>query len=501
MSPGPDLPSIHDFYSTLNWLPTVNGESGYTPPVYSDLVAATQPNNLLSDQTLAALQGMGVRWLVWHLHDESMPLDLAQWQKLQPQLDNSKFLKLAYSDANDRVYELLADPWMSKLGNMLPTNSGLVVSDLRRQQPLLTELTETILQNGKHPLYGNDRAGYRFLQPPPLGQPVPYGLFASTEDPTPYGFSPDEVIWNNQWLKLYKRKANLLDSYDVNHDPTLMSFSHIQNRLSLRLEVEGVRFQDKQFLGSGQRLIGKGQLELTFSSLVAQTITLGLPDGTEQKLNLTPGLNIWRSGPLTPSESHRDNLINDTTLKIDPNSGQDLYLNRVDLVTWTDSNTTGLTNNAKIALLNTTTQQQGQTFVSSFTVYAPGDASTHYNFTLDIYKRPWGSANSGHFGNWTVALTGQNHAQLVQFRFDPTTRQTSVTVDQKPADIGAQPLDTRDGPYSAYISLWQLGSKDATQVGVSHLYDFSLNSGIISEVALLPEREVVLVPPLVVAKP
>jgi hypothetical protein len=265
--------------------------------------------------------------------------------------------------------------------------------------------------------------------------------------------------------------------------------------------VEGVRFQDKQFLGSGQRLIGKGQLELTFSSLVAQTITLGLPDGTEQKLNLTPGLNIWRSGPLTPSESHRDNLINDTTLKIDPNSGQDLYLNRVDLVTWNDANTTGLTNNAKIALLNTSTQQQGQIFISSFTVYAPGDASTHYNFTLDIYKRPWGSANSGHFGNWTVALTGQNRAQLVQFRFDPTTRQTSVTVDQKPADIGAQPLDTRDGPYSAYISLWQLNPKDATLVGVSHLYDFSLNSGVISEVALLPEREAVLVPPLTAAKP
>ena len=59
MAAGPDLPSIHNFYSTLNWQPTVNGEGSYTPPVYFDLVAATQPDRLLSGQTLAALQGIG----------------------------------------------------------------------------------------------------------------------------------------------------------------------------------------------------------------------------------------------------------------------------------------------------------------------------------------------------------------------------------------------------------------------------------------------------------
>ena len=496
MAAGPDLPSIHNFYSTLNWQPTVNGEAGYTPPVYSDLVAATQPDRLLSSQTLAALQGMGVRWLVWHLNDESMPLDSAQWQKLQPQLDNSPLLKLAYNSPTDRVYELAPDPWMTRLSQMLPAHEGLYISDFRRQQPLLTELTETILERNQHPLYGNDRAGYRFLPPAPTGLPVAYGLFAANEDPSLYGFSPDEVVWSNTWLKLYKRQANLLAAYDIVRDPVLAGYNQVKNELQIRLEVEGVRLGENQLLGNGQRLLGNGQLELTFGSLAAQTITLMLPDGSKQPLDLAPGLTTWRSQPLPPSSNKRGTIVKDTVIKIEPNPTQSLYLNRVASLEWQPGNPTGVTSQPNAALLQTATHQEGNVFVSSFVVYAPGDSNTHYNFTLDVYKRPWGSANSGHFGNWTVALTGQKQPQTVEFRFDPTTHQTSVSIAAQPANIGAQPLDTRDGPYSTYISLWQLNGQNATQIGVARLYDFTLDNGKINETDILAGRELVFVPPL-----
>lgn len=502
MAQGPDLPSIHDFYSSLNWQPTVNGESGYTPPVYSDLYAATQPDRLLSTQTLATLQGMGIRWLVWHLHDESMPLDPTQWQKLQPQLDSSKYLKLAYSTPTDRVYELAPDPWMTKLSNLLPTGAGLYISDFRRQQPMLTELTETILQRDGHALYGNDRAGYRFLKPPTTGQPLLYGLFAANEDPSPYGFKTAEVAWSNDWLKLYKRKEDLLASYDVAHDPILAPYNQVKDELQLRQEVEGIRFADHVFIGGGRRLLGKVQLIITFSSPAAQTITLVQPDGTKQPLNLAPGLTTWRSGPLSIEVAKFSDPVPNEVVKIEPNSGQALYLNRVDVAVWQPTNPTATLSNSRAAILQTSSGQEGQQFVSRFEVYAPNLDQinpTHYNFTLDIYKRPWGSGSSGHFGDWTVALSGQNQPQTVEFRFDPVSRQTSVTVAGKPADVGSQPLDVRDGPYSAYISLWQLDNQKtnaASQWGVSHLYDFSLNSGQISEVAILPEREFIFVPPL-----
>ena len=87
----------------------------------------------------------------------------------------------------------------------------------------------------------------------------------------------------------------------------------------------------------------------------------------------------------------------------------------------------------------------------------------------------------------------------MEFRFDPTTRQTNVSVGGQNANIGAQPLDTRDNPYSAYVSLNQLdnqNSAQATQFGVAHLYDFSLDKGKVNEVSILAGRELVFVPPL-----
>lgn len=496
MAAGPDLPSIHDFYSTLNWQPLVNGESGYTPPVYGDLYAATQPDRLLSSQTLATLQGMGVRWLVFRLHDESMPLDPAQWQKLQPQLDSSKFLKLAYSDSDSRVYELTSDAWMNKISQLVPANSGLIVSDIRNEQPMLTELTETILQRDGHPLYGYDRAGYRFLNNPPTGLPITYGLFAADEDPSPYGFSPDEVIWSNQWLKLYHRKENLLASFDLQRDPNLARFHKIDGEELISTEIEGVRFNEILYLSNGQRLLNQAQGIFHFDTNAAQTISIVVSDSvkaTPVQVNLAAGETTWRSGPVD----------NTTIFDIKVNGGNPVYLNHMDEVAWQPTNPPSQTvTNSQVAILQSSSKQQGQDFVSDFTVYAPNlskSGTTHYNFTLDVYKRPWGTATSGHFGDWTVALTGQDKLQLVEFRFDPTSHKTEVMVNNQNADIGAQPIDTRDGPYTAYISLWQLGatnSDPAIQMGVARLYDFTLDSGKISEVNISGERQLVFLPPL-----
>ena len=491
MVSGPDFPSYPRFYSTLNWQPTVNGETGYTPPVYGDLYAATQPDRLLSSQTIAMLQGMGVRWLVWHLNDESMPLDPAQWQELQPKLDSSKFLKLAYSNATDRVYELVPDEWMVSLSNLMPKGAGLIVSDVRREQPMLMELTETILQRNEHSLYGSGRAGYRFLNDPPTGQPISYGLFASDENPALYGFNSNEVIWHNDWLKLYKRNDNIIASYDLSHNSKLSSYNQVKGNLTLQVGENSVKFNGQE-VGSGQGSAGKAQLELTFGALSDQSVNLTLPDGSQQKLDLKAGLTTWRSA----------DLASGSNLKIEAQSGQILYLNRADLVS--SSNQTGVTgSNSAVAIISNSSHQDGNNFVSDFQVLAPvvenAKTPVRYNFTLDVYKRPWGSANSGHFGTWTVALTGSGQPQNVEFRSDPTNHQTTVTVDGKKADIGSQPLDTREGPYTAYISLWQLNPQDpkaATQLGVAPLYDFSLNTGQLSEINLLPERELVFAPPL-----
>ncbi len=200
-------PSIRSYYSTFNWQPYVNGIAAYIPPVERDI--ATLTNEFPSERSLEVFQGMGVRWLVYHLEDENTPLTLADWQKIEARLAKILQVKLV-KDPKDKikVYELAADRWMTQVYAGLPSGAGVIVSDYRRNQPTLTELVQTFLRRDGHPLYGFDRAGYRFLTAPPTGQPVSAGLFAADEDPAGYGFSQADLSWSGHGLKFYRRQES-----------------------------------------------------------------------------------------------------------------------------------------------------------------------------------------------------------------------------------------------------------------------------------------------------
>ncbi len=480
-------PSIRNYYSTFHWQPIIGGVSGYQPPVELDL--ANLINQFPSNESLTAFQGIGVRWLVYHLNDENTPLAPTDWQKIEARLAKTPEVRLVKDFPKDqiKVYELTANPWMRQAYAGLSAGADVIVSDYRRIQPTLVELFETMLRRDGHTLYGNDRAGYRFLNSPPTGKPVSAGLFVADEDPTLYGFSPGEVSWSGYGLKFYRRTEKLVAAYDVARDPQLASLARLTGPLEITVEKDQLKFNGSGY-GLGLSLDGDGRLNLLLGSFEAQTIKL---NGTA--LPLPGGLALWRSEKLSPGQK----------IRLEPASGQALYLNRAELVAFDPTRPVGLSEASGAVLLKAASTQNGNHLLSNFTVWTPPLSDKepgNYVMTLDIYRRPWGTHPSGHFGTYSIALSGQARPRAIEFDFDPTTRKASARLDGAGVDVGAETFKAAgDGDWAVFITLRRnspSNPKDFPLVGLTRLYEFSLDKNELREIKLLPERQLVLLPPL-----
>lgn len=492
LPPAPDPvnpPSIRDYYSTFNWQPLVNGVSGYLPPVMLDI--ARLSSEFPSKDSLAALQGIGVRWLVYHLNDENTPLPPAEWQKIEARLAKTPEVRLAKDFPKDqiKVYELAPNPWIRQAYAGLPAGAGVIVSDYRANQPTLVELFEAMLRRDGHALYGSDRAGYRFLNAPPPGRPVSAGLFAADEDPALYGFSPSEASWTGNGLTFYRRKETLAAAYDLARaaDPNLAAFHRVRSGFDIGLEKDQLRFNNASF-GNGAAVEGDLRLTLYLSNLEPQAIKLN-----GATVQLPGGMAVWRSEKLLPGQK----------IRLEPASGQTLYLDRAELVAFDPATPGGVSLLPGAVVLKADNVQNGTHILSNFTVWTPPISDKepgNYIMTLDIYRRPYGTHPSGHFGTYSIALDGQPRPRQVEFDFDPIARQATAKLDGAGTGVGAETFKAAgNGDWDVFVTIRRnslANPKDFPLVGLTRLYNFSLDNDKLSGLNLLGERQLVLLPPL-----
>jgi hypothetical protein len=235
-------------------------------------------------------------------------------------------------------------------------------------------------------------------------------------------------------------------------------------------------------------------LSLSLGSLEAQTIRLTAPNRPETTLRLSGGLNLWQSAKLKPGDK----------IRLEPEQGKSLYLTRAELLPATADSKEILTpvNSNNPALMDTRSRWENGKFVTTFNILTPAlpsGTNGDYTFTLDIYRRPWGTHPNGHFGNYSVALQGSNRAHVVEFSFDPLSRQTTVNMDGSKADVGFELFKPGEGEWAVFIALWRPNAATPgadTQMGVARLYEFSLTENKLTEMNFLPERILVFQPPL-----
>jgi hypothetical protein len=98
--------SIYMVYSTLHWKPLVNGYAGIEPRAYVQLRELLRA--FPSEPSLAALRGVGTRWIVVHRKGYGPN----QWERLQAGMPEALASSLREAEVlgNDVVYELLPSP-------------------------------------------------------------------------------------------------------------------------------------------------------------------------------------------------------------------------------------------------------------------------------------------------------------------------------------------------------------------------------------------------------
>ncbi|MGA7669463.1 MAG: hypothetical protein WBW04_03525 [Nitrolancea sp.] len=184
-----------NFWSTFHWNPVVNGYSGIAPPVY--YIFRDEMKSFPSKRTIALLQGIGVRNVVYHADPSVDPTS----DPFLVAAGGSVELTQAVGGP-DYVFELAPDPWIWNLVSSVPDGKAVTLPNADADAATFGMLA-AILQRQGHPVYGNGNIDYWNLPSAPSS--VCYAVMLSGATGTPPGFENAVKIESNKWLLLYKR--------------------------------------------------------------------------------------------------------------------------------------------------------------------------------------------------------------------------------------------------------------------------------------------------------
>ncbi len=186
-----------NFWSTFHWNPVVNGYSGIAPPVY--YIFRDEVKSFPSPHTIALLQGIGVRNVVYHSDPSVNPA-------------NDPFLTAAKSapeltqvvGAPDYVFQLAPDPWMWQLVAAVPDGKGVTLPEVNLDKATFG-MVAAILQRQGHTVFGQGSIDYWTLPSAPSS--VCYAVTLQASNELPSGYSAEDKVESDGWLNLYRKSS------------------------------------------------------------------------------------------------------------------------------------------------------------------------------------------------------------------------------------------------------------------------------------------------------
>ncbi len=186
-----------NFWSIFHWNPVVNGYSGIAPPVY--YIFRDEMKSFPSPRTIALLQGIGVRNVVYHADPA---IDPASDPFLTAAKQSTELTQMV--GAPDYVFELAPNPWMWDLVAAVPHGKSVTLPDADTDKSTFGMLA-AILQRQGHTVYGTGSIDYWSLPAPPSS--VCYAVVPSNASGLPSGFEGGDKIETDGWLTLYRRPS------------------------------------------------------------------------------------------------------------------------------------------------------------------------------------------------------------------------------------------------------------------------------------------------------
>lgn len=184
-----------NYWSTFHWNPLVNGYSGITPPAY--YVFRQWMREFPSPETIALLQGIGVRTVVYHADPSRPPSEDPLLQRIAayPQL-------MQVVGGPNYVFTLEPNPWLWELVAAVPDGAPVDLPALE-QEPATFGMLAAILQRTRHRVYGRGQLDYWRLPAAPSS--VCYAVLPRDVDPADLGYPGARAVAIRGWLALYER--------------------------------------------------------------------------------------------------------------------------------------------------------------------------------------------------------------------------------------------------------------------------------------------------------
>jgi hypothetical protein len=207
-----EMANLYQYYSVYHWHYMVNGSTTIKPYAYSALVLETE-RCFPCPRSLGALRALGVEYVVVHLENLSGPQrEEFLWRSTSPVARVLNYFHLVQDFGSDRVYRLTGPDDHTALKGLIPAGASVLLADpLNDPERRMDERVAGgyVAALGyylrDYTLYGDPRLS--------LGQPIrsleagirpDYALLWASQDPRTAGYLPQNRIWHNEHVALYR---------------------------------------------------------------------------------------------------------------------------------------------------------------------------------------------------------------------------------------------------------------------------------------------------------
>lgn len=195
------LGDFYQFYSLYHERPVVNGSANVMPKGYKALYYELRDG--VTPRALTILQGLGVTHIVIH-YDE---LDQAVAAPTRALLDGGTAQASGVASfGGDVVYRLAPNDHLAQLRALVPPTATIYLSRGEDPTGAYGGMLGRVLND--NPIYTSIRVEYGrdYTGSPQPGAQYDYAILYHYEDPAKAGFAGATVVWEDEVVRVYRRK-------------------------------------------------------------------------------------------------------------------------------------------------------------------------------------------------------------------------------------------------------------------------------------------------------
>jgi hypothetical protein len=216
--PNVEMANLYQYYSSYHWQKTINGSTTIRPYSYSGIVLETQ-DCFPCPRSLDALWMLDTQYVVAHLDNLSGPQRTDfMWRSTNPVANVVDDFILAQDFGSDKIYRLKPRA-AGQLKNVIPTGASILLG-APELDPIRSSDPGTTVSGGymaavgfmlrDHPEFGDARLSFGQEIKPANPESLPdYAILWANEDPKKVGYAPENKVWSNEQVAVYKLARNL----------------------------------------------------------------------------------------------------------------------------------------------------------------------------------------------------------------------------------------------------------------------------------------------------